>query len=209
MNDPAIYRLASEKLGFYIAASDQDMLAQVNRLMVRSGYVGIMDTAGRLQYLVDGRKGSPYAARRILEAAGRIVQDRQDLANPLLLQLGPAADMVLAAHDIRQELKGYRYLRYILLLVGLDEASLKPISKTLYPAAASHFRVNASQVERDIRYALQTTDFRQMGLTSTAAICRLYDEMLRLAEELKKKETPSAITNDGEGHNWSGEAVYT
>ena len=106
MNDPAPYRIASDKLGFYIAASDQEILAQVNRLMTRSGYVGIMDTAGRLQYLVDGRRGSPYAARRIVETTGRIMRDRKNQANPLLPVSGPAADEVLAAYGILPELEG-------------------------------------------------------------------------------------------------------
>jgi hypothetical protein len=199
MNDPALYRYSSELLGFYIASSDQDILSQVSRLMARSGYVGITDTAGRLQFLVDGRRGPPHATRRIIEAAGRVVRDRQDLADPLLLQLGPAADQVLAAHNIRPELKGYRYLRFMLLWVGLDEARLRPISKTLYPAAAGHFRVSSAQVERDVRYCMQKTDFRRMGLACTAAICRLYNEMLRQAETQKNNETPSAtLTDDGE-----------
>ena len=199
MNESVSSRYANDRLGFYIASSDQDILSQVSRLMSRSGYVGIMDTAGRLQYLVDGRRGSPYAVMRIVETTARMVRDRQDQTSPLLLQLGPAVDQVLAVHGIRPELKGYRYLRYMLLLVGLEEARLRPVSKTLYPAAASHFRVSAAQVERDIRYSLQGTDFREQGLTGAAAICRLYDEMIRLAEQLGEKETPPAIIADGGG----------
>ena len=199
MNDPVPYRYSTDKLGFYIAASDQDILTQVSRLMSRNGYVGVMDTAGRVQYLIDGRRGTPYAARRIIETTGRVVRDQQEKVSPLLAQMGPAADQVLMIHGIRPELKGYRYLRYMLLLVGLDEARLRPISKTLYPAAASHFRVSAAQIERDVRYAFQKTDYREQGLTSTAAICRLYDEMIRVAEKSKENQTPSAVHLDNEG----------
>ncbi len=193
------HRYASDRLGFYIASSDQDILSQVGKLMSRNGYVGVMDTAGRLQYLVDGRRGSPYAARRIVEAASRVVRDRQEQAEPLVLQMGPAVDQVLATHAVRPELKGYRYLRYMLLQVGLDEAQLRPISKTLYPAAAGHFRVSTAQVERDIRYALQDTDFHRAGLTSAAAICRMYDEMMRLAEKMKEKQTSFVAPENNEG----------
>ncbi len=199
VHDPVSYRYASDKIGFYIAANDQEILTQVNRLMTRSGFVGIMDTAGRLQYLVDGRRGTPHAARRIIETTGRIIRDRQDTIDPLLLMLSPAADKVLAMHHIRQELKGCRFLRYLLLHAGLNETLLRPISKTLYPAVASHFKVNIYQVERDIRYALKPTDFRQAGLTTTAAISRMYDEMIRLAESMQKKEKPSCILTDEEG----------
>lgn len=199
MNDPAPYRIASDKLGFYIAANDHEILAQVNRLMTRSGYVGMMDTAGRLQYLVDGRRGSPHAARRIVETAGRILRDREESANPLLLYLAPAADEVLAAYGILQNLKGYRYLRYLLLLAGLDDGRLRPVSKTLYPAAASHFRVTVAQIERDIRYACRRSSLHELGLTNTSAICRLYDEMIRRAEARRNKEMPSGTVKDAEG----------
>ena len=199
MDDPSPYRIASDKLGFYIAANDHEILAQVNRLMTRSGYVGMMDTAGRLQYLVDGRRGSPHAARRIVETTGRLLRDREEAANPLLHYLALAADQVLAAYGILQNLKGYRYLRYLLLLAGLDDGRLRPVSKTLYPAAASHFRVTVTQVERDIRYACRRSEMHQLGLTNTLAICRLYDEMIRQAEALRNKEMPSGTVKDAEG----------
>jgi hypothetical protein len=204
MNDPSPYRYASDKIGFYIAANDQEILAQVNRLMTRSGFVGIMDTAGRLQYVLDGRRGTPYVAKRIIETAGMIMREHSEEFSPLLACLSPAADLVLAGHDIAQELKGYHYLRYILLLVGLDENRLRPISKNLYPTAATFFRVNVSQIERDVRYALQKTDFRQLGLTTAASICRLHNEMLRLAEELLNKEMPPASRETDRGQYWNG-----
>ncbi len=204
MTEPLPYRYVPEKIGFYIAASEQDILAQVNRLMMRSGLVGIMDTAGRLQYILDGRRGTPFVVKRIIETTDRVIKEQTEQANPLLASLSPSADLVLAAHDIAQELKGYHYLRFILLLVGLDETRLRPISKNLYPAAAAHFRVGISQIERDIRYALHKTDLYQLGLTTAAAICRLYSEMMRLAEDLLNKETPPAGISPGRGQYWNG-----
>jgi len=204
MNDPVQYRYASEKVGFYVASSDQDMLAQVSRLLSRSGYVGIMDTAGRLQYLVDGRRGPPHAARRIAESADRMVADRQLQGECLRQHLGPAVDQVLGSHVIRPELKGYRYLRYMLLLAGMDETLLRPANKTLYPTTAAFYNVSFTQVERDIRYALSKTDLRRQGLSASPAISRLHSEMMQLAEQLHEndndKEIPPAIVADGKGH---------
>lgn len=200
MNDPVQYRYASERIGFYIASSDQDMLAQVGRLLSRSGYVGIMDTAGRLQYLVDGRRGPPHAARRIAESADRMIEGRMTQADLLRQRLGPAADQVLSSHDIRPELKGHRYIRYMLLQAGADETRLRPVSKTAYPAAAAFFRVSVAQVERDVRYALLKTDLRRMGLTASSSVCRLHGEMLRLAEQQLEKEIPLAVVADNEGY---------
>lgn len=196
MNDSFPHRYMNEQIGFYIAAGDQEILAQVSRLMARSGCVGLMDTAGRMQYLVDGRLGPSFAARRILETTGRLLRDRQEQINPLQRCLGQAVDETLAAHNIRPELKGYRFLRFILLLTGEDETCLKPVSKTLYPSAASHFHVTTAQVERDIRYAMQNSDFRQLGLAGAAAICRMHDEMMRMAEQLAAKETPFIAQGD-------------
>lgn len=176
------YRYTPEKLSFYITAGDQDMLGQINRIMSRSGYVGVMDTAGRLHYLIDGRRGSPFASRRILEATGRIMRDQLEAGDPLRNNLVRFVDPVLVRHKLRPELKGYQYVRYLLLAVGLDESLLRPISKTLYPTVASHYQVNISQIERDIRYSLLETDLHQHGLTTTAAISRLYHELIRLAE---------------------------
>lgn len=176
------YRYTPEKLSFYITAGDQDMLGQINRIMSRSGYVGVMDTAGRLHYLIDGRRGSPFASRRILEATGRIMRDQLEAGDPLRNNLVRFVDSVLVRHKLRPELKGYQYVRYLLLAVGLDESLLRPISKTLYPTVASHYQVNISQIERDIRYSLLETDLHHQGLTTTAAISRLYHELIRLAE---------------------------
>jgi hypothetical protein len=188
-HDLPLRPLPTDRLGFYIASGDQDILSQVNRLMQRSGYVGLMDTAGRFQYLVDGRRGSPLAARRILEAADKILARHEEADRATLACLGRAIDQVLEAHAIRPELKGARFLRYMLLDAGVDETLLRPISKTLFPAVAKHFRVSISQIERDIRYCLRQTDFRRQGLASAATICRLRDEVVRLVSEMREKET--------------------
>jgi len=183
MNDPTLYRYTSDKIGFYVAASDQEMLTQVSRLLSRSGYVGIMDTAGRMQYLIDGRRGPPYAAQRITESAGRLLGESQATYNAMCQNQAGATDQVLASHGLRPELRGYRYLRYILTQACQNETLLRPICKTLYPAAASQFHVNCTQVERDIRYALCKSDFHRMGLSAAPAICRLHSEIMQVAEQ--------------------------
>ncbi|MGI6325970.1 MAG: sporulation initiation factor Spo0A C-terminal domain-containing protein [Saccharofermentanales bacterium] len=193
------FRYMNEQIGFYIAAGDQELLAQVKKLMSRNGCLGVMDTAGRVQYLIDGRMGSPFAARRIMETADRLLLDRQAHLSPFKRCLGRAVDQVLSRHNLRPELKGYRYLRYMLLLAGDDETCLRPVSKTLYPAAADHFRVKVSQVERDIRYAIQQSDFRRTGLTGAAAICRMHDEIMGEAERLAEIEISSANDHAGGG----------
>lgn len=174
---------APDELAFFVAANDRDVLGQINHLMASHGYVGVMDTAGRLHYLVDGRRGTPYASRRILEVTGRILCDRLEASQPLQQLICRSVDRVLNEHGIRPELKGYRYLRCMLLLIGLDDTKIKPISKKLHPAVAAHFRVRVSQVERDVRYALRETDLYRSGLTPTAVICRLQRDLVRSVED--------------------------
>ncbi len=202
MSELPSYRYTEDKLGFYVAANDQDMLDQINRLLHRSGCVGIMDTAGRMHYLIDGRRGPPFASRRILEAAGRLLCDRLEERTPLQDAMVCAVDDVLTGHAVRPELKGYRYLRYLLLSIGLEETKLRPMTKTLYPAVAAHFHVGVIHVERDIRYALRQTDLHQQGLAPTAAICRLYNEIIHQAETEQQKEKPSGKSYNCEGFSY-------
>lgn len=199
MENKLSYRYASDKVGFYVAVSDADLLSQIDRLMQRNGCVGVMDTAGRIHYVVDGRRGMPYASRRILEAAGRLLRDRISETDPLQERLNRHVDRLLQEHRIRPELKGYRYLRFLLLMIGMDETKLRPISKTLYPELARHFQVKIPQIERDIRYALYETDLRRLGLTPTASIARLYNELIATAEQsLADKDDPPFAAQEGQ-----------
>jgi len=140
-----------EAISFYIAANDQELLRQVRSFMQQSGLVGIADTAGRLHYIVDGSRGTPYATRRILETTNRCSAERGDQARLLDHQLPDVIGRVLDRCGIRHELKGRIYLEHILHLAVLDERRLKPLSKTLYPDVARHFKSRSSQVESDIR----------------------------------------------------------
>lgn len=181
--------------GFYIASTDQELLNQVSQVINRNGYVGLMDTAGRIHYVIDGRRGSPYAARRIEEAAGRMSRDRDEAIADRSQQLGRIIDRVMQSNLHNSHLKGYRYLRCMLGLTTHDPTLLRPISKTLYPTVAVQFHVTTTQVERDVRYVLKLAS-EQPGqdsfsllkqgehLSNTAAICRLHDLVLMEFEDL-------------------------
>lgn len=189
----------TEQPGFYLAASDQDLLNQVSRLLKRQGLVGLMDTAGRIHYVIDGRRGPPFAARRILETTQRILRDRildPDDLQPLRLL---AVEQVLGLYQIPTQLKGYRYLRYLLQLAAGNDAQLRPVSKTLYPAAAEYFKVSIDQVERDIRYAVHQPQSKAAALSNTAAICRLSDEVVQLVDSWTQQSKPPAVAESTTG----------
>lgn len=161
--------------GFYIAASDQEMLMRVSSIVDRFGYVGLMDTAGKVHYLVDGRKGSPYAARRIREVAGKLLSNDQEYQQDNLDRILQSVDTVLNHEAVPRHLKGYRYLRFMLHQTAADPSLLSPVTKTLYPDAARHFKVKPAQIERDIRYAVKNSKEPLADFSNTVAICHLHD----------------------------------
>ena len=197
------------EISFYIAASDQEIMQQIKRLMKQNGYIGVTDTAGRMHYVVDGQRGTPYASRRILEAAGQILLDRQQSEYSVQALIHKSVDLILLKHQIRPELNGYRFLRFMLLYIGLDHTKIKPITKRLYPLVAERFQVRVSQVERDIRYALEKTDLKKRGLTASASLCCLQQELTHQvdSEQLEaakaEKKLSGLSTTSGEPFTYS------
>ena len=61
-----------EELGFYLVASNRELLNHVETLMNRKGVFGVLDSSGRVHYLIDARKGSPLAARNVMATAGSV-----------------------------------------------------------------------------------------------------------------------------------------
>lgn len=189
-----------DAVSFYISAGDQDLLQQVRTHMQLSGQIGIADTAGRLHYIIDGSRGMPYAARRILEAAARSHVSKNSRFGDIQRLLPEAIAMVLDRYCIRLELKGRVFLEYILQELAMDERKLKPLSKTLYPDVAIHFKSRSSQVERDIRYAFScAAESRpwpdKLGSGNTARISYLCSEVLR---ELRRMNQDKLLQKDGE-----------
>lgn len=52
-------RRPKDEFGFYLVASNRELLNHVEKLMNRQGLFGVMDSSGRVHYLIDARKGSP------------------------------------------------------------------------------------------------------------------------------------------------------
>jgi hypothetical protein len=183
------YRQGSPKpIGFYIASNDQDLLSHVSRIVNRCGCIGLMDTAGRVQYLVDGRKGSPFAARRIEDTASGILSEKNQQSEKLFDCVCESVDQVLAEYSLGSNLKGYRYIRHMLQLSAMDPSLLRPVSKTLYPEVAAYFKVSLSQIERDLRYMIKNSRNGSFSnLSNTAALCFLHDLISIRVRKLQKQ----------------------
>ncbi len=143
----------SDSIGFHITSSDHELLSQVRKHLHKNGYLAISDTAGRLHYIMDGSRGVPYAARRVLESVERQADELTRTRQTQERRLPEAVDMVLDRNGIRTELKGRTFLRSILLKIAADEHLTSPSCKQIYPETAAFYHVSASHVERDIRYA--------------------------------------------------------
>lgn len=198
MSEQRPYIFDPSSIGFYITSSDQDLLVQVRKHLQKTGYLAVSDTAGRLHYIMDGTRGVPFAARRILETAERYVCESEADKKKAGRFLPEAIEQVLDQNGIRTELKGRAFLREILKSAAKDERQLNPTCKALYPEAARHFHVSANQVERDIRYAVLCAKNEcqwpeSLGSGNSACIGYLCSEVQRTLRRLVLKADGSLI----------------
>lgn len=180
-----------DSIGFHITSSDHELLIQVRKHLQRNGYLAISDTAGRLHYIMDGTRGVPYAARRVLESVERLAEasDQTRLENER--HLPEVVEAVLDRFGFRNELKGRAFLREILTRAATDERQANPSCKIVYPETAEYFHVSAAHVERDIRYACacarKTAPWPEsLGTGNNACISYLCLEVRRELRRVRK-----------------------
>lgn len=145
----------NQSLSFHVAGNNRELLLQIQNIMSSNGYVGMKDAVGRYHYLIDGRKGAPYAAKRIREMAQSLLGSAISKDTKRELNAEFYVDAVLGCYLFDQSLRGYILLRHILLLITMQPEMMKTMSKDLYPAAARAFSITTQQVERNIRYCLE------------------------------------------------------
>lgn len=63
---------------------------------------------------------------------------------------------ILVSFGISPRMKGYHYIRSALINEFFDRSCLKNITKELYPKIANEYGTSPQNVERDIRYAIDT-----------------------------------------------------
>ncbi|MDI9470834.1 MAG: sporulation initiation factor Spo0A C-terminal domain-containing protein [Bacillota bacterium] len=176
------YYLPPISYDFYVAASDRDVMRHIDELIRQRGILGVADTAGRMHYLVDARDGLNRGVHRMLSLAFDQGSERVEREHPDPLMLQRVVEETLLAAGMKQRLRGYGILRYLLLQTALDESRLRPLGKGLYPLAAKYYRITTSQVERAIRYVAADAGLR---MTNMELIGRLHsDVMLRLKEHM-------------------------
>lgn len=140
---------------FYVAANNHDLLRSIDKIMEGKGLLSFKDQSGKYHYLVDGRRGAPYAADNIDQMARMILNNKGRNIEQEELNAEFYVDSVLSCYEFDQSLNGYRYIRYILIQITLNPSLNHSLSKNIYPLCAKAFSVNSAQVERNIRYCLE------------------------------------------------------
>ncbi|MDO5733733.1 MAG: sporulation initiation factor Spo0A C-terminal domain-containing protein [Eubacteriales bacterium] len=108
--------------------------------------------SGNINYFIDGRWGSQLASRRVLELTDFIRERKSKMSRNLLLEATIVVDECLDTLLFRQHLRGFVFLRQILIAIYLDGGLMTPLSKTVFPEVATIFNCSVSHVERNVRY---------------------------------------------------------
>lgn len=151
-------------IAFHIAGSNAELLQNIHHLMAERGIVGLKDPAGKYHFIIDGRKGAPFAAKRIDDMARILLREQYEENEKEELNAEFYVDAVLECYCFQRTLKGYQYLRHILMNLILDPGLKGPLTKALYPLTARAFRISVSQIERNIRYCLDKLRERENGI---------------------------------------------
>jgi len=179
---------AAQDIGFYFASSDRDLIDKVSSIMKRNGHLSFSDSMGREHYLLDGRSGVPALTRNIDGVTKRLIDKNKDDYEQMRPYFSLAIDCILEQSRLPNQLKGYRYIKFILYRLIEDDSLVSPISKTVYPSLCELYKCTPFQIERDIRYAILKSTLTTRRLAPKAFICKLLEYANKLAYEMKNKE---------------------
>lgn len=140
----------------FLAATDRDLLGKVNKHLRKQGMMGLVDMSGRIQFILDGRRGASFAANKFGAFSKIATLSFQEKISKGDCAVENCVDNILRGYGFRTRLRGYALLRRMLHLSFADPALLRPATKRLYPLIAEEFRVNLPQIERNMRYLIQS-----------------------------------------------------
>ncbi|HPE39035.1 MAG TPA: sporulation initiation factor Spo0A C-terminal domain-containing protein [Bacillota bacterium] len=174
--------LHEEEIGFYVVCDDHSMLERINSLMRKRGILGVSDTAGRVHYLVDGRQGSSFVLNRIEKQLCKMADGSYSATRtctPPRYEVEQAVNDLLRDNHVNMRLQGAKLLQYLLVEVYFSPDRLTAVTKNLYPLAVKEYGMTISQIERNLRYAIQRSSMTTGTDSNTACIHR----MLQLLHE--------------------------
>ncbi len=140
----------------YLVASDRDLLNNVDKYLRKNGILGMVDMSGRIRYVLDGRRGASLAAKNFSNYTQTVSLSFHDQLAENDALIDQLIDNVLRGYGFRTRLRGFALLKRMLQLSSRDPALLRPATKRLYPKISEEFRVSLQQIERNLRYLVQT-----------------------------------------------------
>lgn len=167
------YQPTEKEVGFYIVCNDKMVLDNINSLMRKRGLLGISDTAGRVHYMVDARRGVPAAVNQITGQALKGL-DHSSLSNAQIIS---AADEVMQRHGLDSVLLGTRICRYILVQSIRDATLMSSVTKRAYSLAGVEFGMTSTQVERNLRYSFRKLQIYSDGRRNAYILNKLFSEL--------------------------------
>jgi len=184
---------SAKDVSFHLATSDRDLVSKVSDILKRTGHVSFSDSMGKEHYLLDGRKGAREITRHIDSVSKRLKYLNKDDFEKVRPYFSNAIDHVLEMSGIPNNLKGYRYVRYMLFRLIEDDSLVSPMSKTLFPEMCEFYLCNHAQIERDIRYAIKKSYFCDAGPSPKIFVCTLLEFATKMARDSLLKSNQKGI----------------
>ena len=185
MNRRSSRELTDTETGIYVVCDDEFLLKTLNGMLKRKGIIGVTDAEGKVHYVVDARRNPGYAARHIHDIIEEIREEGQPGENVLPGtvnegMLASTVEDVLREHSFEPSLLGTRAIFILVTKIALRESTGHLSPKVLFDYAADALEINYNHVERNIRYAIYKSNFKEKKMKSISII-RL------LAEEVRKR----------------------
>lgn len=180
--------LLEGETGLYIVCDDNSIVRNINNMVKKSGIVGLVDSAGRTHYLIDGRKNGSVTA----ESVGNLLVNGKNASELKCNQGGIGIDSliceVLDRYGFDLKLNGYRMIGNILKHKYMMQDSDRLSVQMMYEITAKDFRTSYTLVERNIRYAIKKSSLGNTGLSGFRAIDHLYESLLAEIINFKKNK---------------------
>lgn len=178
---------------FYVSSGNKDLMRHLNEIMQKQGYLGLADGGGKMHYVVDG-SGNLYQSANVItgilkEQTQKFGISEQDYSQQYWrkrIQI-KAVEKILHAYHLNPSLKGYGYIRSIILAVLEKEPQIVFPDKEIYMEVAQLHGTGRKQLDRVIRYSLSKAG---LNLKNSQAITAFIKESREEAEKMFQEFFP-------------------
>lgn len=180
---------------FVLVANDQELLADLNRLFRRQGFISVVTRANQQVFYINSQQATSKISSEILH----FMQEQNfiwpQVANNYACFCQARRKLihaVLHKFNFDESLLGYAILKYIAEHLDCPPKDLKPFKQKIYPQAASYFAVSINQVNRAVNYVLRKANYVGNTLDIFNVIYCYLNELARHPELVKKLGTSRA-----------------